>query len=115
MTKFNSALLVFAFLGLSAAQAATPKSFHSVDGVEKGCKLAKFAGGKWIAGDEKDVSGQDVTSVGPSKANGDFSNFKFQGNWYAAKNECLRDSVQVVRRMRRLRSIRVLCRNILWI
>jgi hypothetical protein len=92
MTKMNFAFAVGLVLGISSAQAATGKTFHAIDGVEKGCKVAKFAGGKWVQSDEKDLDGKDVTNVTPSKANAEFSNFKIDGNWFASKTDCLRDS-----------------------
>jgi hypothetical protein len=96
-TQFMSkSKIAFVFLcfGISTVvyAASATKTFHSLDGVDKGCKLAKFAAGKWTQVNEKDLSGQEVSSITPSKANGDFSNFKFQNAWYASKNECLKDS-----------------------
>jgi hypothetical protein len=93
MTKMNFAFVSILFgLGITSAYAANSKSFHVIEGVDKGCKVAKFSGGKWVANPEQDLNGQDITNVTPSKANAEFSNFKYLGNWYAAKSECIKDA-----------------------
>jgi hypothetical protein len=91
MTQAKIAIALV-LVGITSAHAAGTKTFHSIEGNEKACKLAKFLGGKWLQSNEKDLDGQEVASVTQSKSNSDFSNFKFQNAWYAAKNDCLKDS-----------------------
>ncbi len=78
-------------LGTSAASAASMKAFQPSESPDHPCKLAKSVGGKWIQADGKELSGQQFAAT-VSKANAEFSNFKYSGTWYAVKTECLVDA-----------------------
>ena len=67
------------------------KEFHASDSPDHPCKLAKSVGGKWLVADGSELSGQQF-AASVSKANGDFSNFKYNGTWYAVRTECLQDA-----------------------
>jgi hypothetical protein len=82
---------MFLFLGIATAHANSEKIFQSPDINQRACKLVKFSGGKWVATVENDVDGQKVSNVSQSKANAEYSNFKWQNIWFAAKSECIKD------------------------
>jgi hypothetical protein len=57
----------------------------------EGCSLRKAAGGSWQVVPPTEV-GSDNFTIQISKANAAYSNFKYQGSWYAAKTECFKMS-----------------------
>ena len=90
MRKITPILLALTF-GISMAQAAPMQVFHPSENADHPCKLAKSVGGKWILADGKELEGHEFAS-NVSKANGDFSNFKYNGTWYAVRTECLQEA-----------------------
>lgn len=79
MKKYFLALL----LAPLSASAADLYHYNPIEG----CSLRKAASGSWQVVQPSEV-GQDSFTIIPSKANASFSNFKYQGVWYAAKTEC---------------------------
>jgi|GEM_PF-3492548 len=57
----------------------------------EGCSLRKAVNGAWQIAPASEV-GQDSFPIIVSKANAAYSNFKYQGTWYAAKTECFQMS-----------------------
>jgi len=57
----------------------------------EGCSLRKAVNGAWQIAPASEV-GQDSFPIIESKANAAYSNFKYQGAWYAAKTECFQMS-----------------------
>jgi outer membrane protein W len=55
----------------------------------EGCSLRKAVGTTWQVTPASEV-GQDSFTIQLSKANAAYSNFKYQGSWYAAKTECFK-------------------------
>ena len=78
---------------LSLALLLVPVSSFAVDLYHyspiEGCSLRKAAGGSWQVVPPTEV-GNDNFTIQISKANAAYSNFKYQGSWYAAKTECFK-------------------------